>query len=295
MDGDTLAAMHELVRDHIKPETFDVTSETVLVTPESVTVHDLQDIIEKHRDRPKRPRGTSVHHTLESLTAHAKRHANLDDGEAVVFCDLVNAPSLTTVYNYLPPSTVDTAGEGAWRDHRAQYAFPLSDAWKRWTAIAGKALTVEQFSQLLEDGIADIRDPATATGAPMLEGVTYATPSELLTLSQGLQVRVSLEVIEQKRLDNGTGTLLFGEQHDARNAKGEAIRVPNGFLLGIPVFMGGDPYAVPARLRYRVQNKQVTWTVVLHDVETVKRTAVTEAAERFVMETSLPLFFGTAE
>lgn len=288
MDPNTLAAMHALVQRHLEPSIHTMEEGRVLVTPREYAVHDLEDLLEKHRLYPKRARGTSTHHTLESLIQHANRHKV--EGDTVVFCSLGDInPALEVVYDY-HPSDED---RGGWSEHRAVYEFPLSKAWQDWVSATRQNLTVAQFAELLENGISDVRDPSGVEDVPELPGVQYATPTELLKLAGGLSVRVEQYVAEQRRAENGTATLTFAEQHT--NDKGEPLKVPTGFLIGIPVFLGGASYAIPVRLRYRILNRVVMWSLMLHDAEAVKRDAVTEAAKRFADETKLPLFYGTPD
>jgi hypothetical protein len=284
----TLEEMHDLVQQHIKSETFDVARGRVLVTQPNLQVHDLEAIAEKHNPTPKRPKGTSKHDMLESIILHATRHKNSD---SVAFCALgSDAPKIVVVYDYTP-----AAGDvGGWREHRAEYNFPVSDEWKRWRAASQTMLDVGAFAELLEVGISDVRDTTGAEDrVPRLMGVTYATPAELLTLARGLAVRVEMRVADQRKRDDGTSTISFSEEHT--NEKGEPLRIPNGFLLGIPVFAGGPSYAIPVRLRYRIANGKVLWSVGLHDAAAAMREAVTEAANRFASETGLPVFYGQAE
>ena len=290
MDSAALSDMHALVKEHLDPTTIEVEAKTVLVTSNEQTVHDLEEILEKHLDRPKRPRGATTHDTLASLVEHANRHKIA--GDSVAFCSLTgHSPCLTVVYNDHSGADQEHAG---WRDWRAKYSFPFSDAWLRWTNAAGKSLSVQEFAELLENGIGDIRDPAGIEDPPTLDGVIYARPTELLTLAQGLSVRVDQNVADYRRLENGASVMGFSEKHET-SVDGKPVTVPGGFLLGVQVFVGGAAYPVPVRLRYRVKDRQVTWTIVLHDAAGVRRDAIIEAAERFKSETSLPLFFGTPD
>lgn len=288
-EENTLKAMHALVLQHIEARVVDTRPGAVLVVPNTHTVHDLEALVDKHRAAPSRARGTVALHTLDALVAHARRHRTATS--AAYVNALGAAPELVVVYDDHPAAADGPAG--GWREHRAVYAFPLSEAWCRWTAAAAKPLDVAAFARLLEDGFADVRAVAPGDDVPRLEGVRYATPAELLGLAQGLSVRVEQRVIDQRRLDNGTAQLVFQETHS--DERGEPLRVPTGFLLGVPVFVGGPAYAVPVRLRYRVANGQVTWSLALHAADEARREAVREAAARFVAEAGVPVFEGSPE
>jgi len=289
MDSSTLRAMHDLVKEHLEPATISMEEKHVLVTSSEQAVHDLHAMLDQHLPHPRRPKGITKHDTLASIIDHAKRHSAPED--SIAFCSLTGPmPRLTVVYND-HPADFEHAG---WRDWRSVYEFPFSDAWKRWNDAANKTLTVQQFAELLEEGIGDIRDPGSIQDAPVLEGVVYARPTELLTLAQGLSVRVDQNVAEYRRLENGASVMAFSEKHET-SVDGKPVTVPGGFLLGIQPFVGGKAYPVPVRLRYRVKDRQVTWTLVLHDAAGVRRDAIIEAAESFKSATELPLFYGSPD
>ncbi len=297
METDTLKSMHEIVKEHVDPKTFNVEAGKVLVLTANQKVVDLEEIAEKHLEHPKRAKGSSVHHTLESLIAHAKAHKTDD---TAVYCQLESEDdevAIVVVYNANPTAAVVAKDgvRGGWRDHRAEYSFPFSDQWKRWTAAEARGqLSVKEFAELIEAGISDVRDATKEKDAPRIPGVTYATPAELLTLAGGLQVHVEQQVYQAVRLDSGTAQITFTEDH--KGPDGAPLRIPNGFLLGIPIFLGAETAApVPVRLRYEVRSKQLLWRVQLHDAEAAKREAITEAAKRVATETGLPLYYGTPE
>lgn len=263
----------------------------VLLARHGYVLHDLGAIADKRALCPRRATGTTCHHALDSLIRHATAH--VVPGTTAAYCSLAERDAkLTVVYNDHPAN--DEAGpadDGGWRDHRATYAFPLSDPWKLWTQAANRPLSVQEFAELLESGIADVR--AVAAEGELLPGVKYASPAELLTLATGLSVRVEQHVVEQRRHDNGTATLIFAEEH--KNEKGESLNIPNGFLLGLRVLQDGAAYALPVRLRYRIAKGQVTWILAPHEAEAVRREAIEGAAKTFAEATKLPLYFGTPD
>lgn len=286
-----LQAMHDLVAGQLAPRIVDAKRGAVVVVRDSEGNESLEALDPHVHDTvPERARGTSTHDTLESLIAHAQRHKS---SETVAHCAIAgDRPSIVVVYNAQPAEAAAAGGSrGAWRDHRAVYAFPFSQQWRRWVNAAAKTHSVADFAALLEDGIGDVRAPDAS--APQLPGVTYAAPSDLLTLASGLQVNVEQIVVENRTLSNGTKTIQFAEKHS--DAKGEPLRVPTGFLLGIPVFLGGPPYAVPVRLRYAVREGRISWAFALHDVDAALRDAISAAANTFGGQTQVPVFYGQPE
>jgi uncharacterized protein YfdQ (DUF2303 family) len=281
MDADTLKSMHELVAKHFEPTVLEVQEGHVVVAPGEMKVHDLDAIVQRNLPYTRRAKGRSQHDTLASLIAHANRFKS---EESVAFCGARDGGRICVVYDYHP----EEGPHGGRCEFIADYAFPYSTPWRRWTSKLGKQMSVKEFAELLEDGISDVS--TWAEGSPTLPGVRYANGAELLTLAEGLTVRVEQRVVNQRKADNGTTTLVFSEEHS--NEKGEPLRIPNGFLLGIPIFTGGPLYAVPVRLRYRIANGAVTWVLAMNNTERCLEDAIKEAAATFAKETGLPVFDG---
>lgn len=268
--------------------------EDVVVAPAGKVLHDLRTILDKRLPAPRRKVGTSTHTTLDSLIGHANRHRI---GPSVLFADdSPSAPALLAVYDY------HEGGDDSPRfgEHRARYAFPLSEEWVAWMAAAGQDrwLPQREFAELLEARIVEVLEP-TKLGVITKElseklGLTLANQAALLSAAKGLSVRVNLNITNAVTTSSGETELVFETKHEAKN--GGPLTVPNAFAIGIPVFRGGTPYALLARLRYRVTDAgAVVWGVRFHRAEVCFREAFTEACTKAQKETGLPLFYGAPE
>jgi hypothetical protein len=260
----------------------------VLVAPTGKTVHDLKPLLDKYLPRPERKKGTATLTTLLAFNAYTQRHMT---GDSAVFVDDTekSKPRIVAVFNAAHK-------EPDHQDHRAVYAFPLSDEWVAWSKLP-EWFTQAEFAAFIEDRILDVMDPAKA-GAVAKElaesvGTTLASPSKLLELSRGLAVNVDAKVAQSVRLDSGEGQITFKEEHKDEN--GAPIKFPGAFCLAIPVFRLGISYSVPVRLRYRVSSGRVVWQLALQRVEQVFESAIAEAARSVEDVTSLPVFRGKPE
>jgi uncharacterized protein YfdQ (DUF2303 family) len=266
----------------------------VLAVPGNRQVLSLEKFRAETALAPLRCKGISEHTTLASFIAHANR---FKDAGTVLFVDVSDkdAPAMLAVYNYNPKP-----GEPRFGDHRARYAFPLSEEWRAWgEAFDSEGLGQLAFAELLEDRMRDILDPANATQAGKEQaaelGLALATPSTMLSLSRGLAVRVNQGVKQVVKLGSGEGQIAFEESHDASDSDGKPVRVPGGFVLAIPAFEGGEAFQVLVRLRYRVSGGRVLWMLVPHRLNKVFDVATRESAEVARAGTDLPLFFGRPE
>lgn len=277
------------------PEPDNAVPEQVLVAvlPAGLTLQSVKPLFDAYRAAPERRIGTAKLDELDSFIAHVKRFA---DEDSAIFADQNDeAPKLTAVLDY---HRKDAEGDPRFGQHRAEYAFPLSDEWEKWTEKNGAQMSQADFAEFVEARIADAIDPANAgEGARVLEtklGISYASPARLLELSRGLTISVGRRVQQVVNTGTGEAKIAFAEDHTDPTS-GAPLKVPGGFVIGIPVFRGGAPYEIPVRLRYRAAGSSVVWFLELYRTDVVFRHAFREAAEKARTETNLPLFFGAPE
>jgi hypothetical protein len=187
--------------------------------------------------------------------------------------------------------------------HRGQYAFPLSDEWKVWMASNGSknAMKMGAFAEFLEDRIVDVlylipgEDEISDELQKFINtcGGSIATPQKLIELSRGLQVYENCAVKEAVRLQSGEGSVSFDVTHT--DADGRPLSIPGLFLIAIPVFKGGIPYRIAARLRYRKTQEGIVFWYDLWRTDQTFDHAFLEACEQFKAATDVPLMLGKPE
>lgn len=265
----------------------------VLALPKGKAIQSMKPFLDEYLQAPERRRGTARLTTLLSFVDHVNR---FKDDDSVVFADLQNAsaPKLIGVLNY----NAKADGEPRFGDHRAEYAFPISDEWKAWTGKKD-AMALGDFAEFLEEHVGDIVDPATLTkdSVTLAEakqlGITLATPQALMETSRGLTIHVKAGITNATRLSSGETQVDFKEEH--QGADGKALVVPGGFAIAIPVFRLGTPYLLLVRLRYRVDGNKVLWFFAISKVAKSFETAITKVCLQAATDTALPLFYGSPE
>lgn len=292
-------AVADVVRKSTEPRVVQLAQDEVkgdmLLVPNGqggFDIHDVKELLEHHRSGPERRTGTAVLGDLDSFIAHVQR---FQDAGSALFGDLVaeGGPSLLAVLDYHWSGT----GKARHGVHRAKYAFPLSDEFKAWMAMNGKAMAQAAFAEFIETRLPDVADPSTAGESARevsrLLGCEYASPSKLLELSRGLSVRVGQHAKQHVNLQTGETQIAFASAH--QDEQGAPLKVPGAILLALPVFRGGAAYQVPARLRYRVSEGAVSWFYQLYRPESYGEHAFREACDRAKSETKVPLFMGKPE
>ena len=265
--------------------------------PVGRTLVSIKKLLDEYRLRPERKAGTSELTTIESFVDQMNRSK---DEDSVIFADVANRtePKLIGVFDY---NHAGPTGDPRFGQHRAVYRFPLSEEWKAWTGKAIENIGQAEFAEFLETRIMDVIDPASldvegqGTIAAFCRqlGIKPASPQQLMELSRGLAVNVEHRVVQNINVGTGEAQISFGETHT--DAKGAPARVFGGFAIGIPVFYGGAAYQIPVRLRYRVKDGQVKWTLQPQRLVEVWDDAVKESVNAVTTKTGLTTLFGTPE
>lgn len=302
-NGDVRAAIEAVERLH-EPTPLEVEAigrGELYAIPSGVQIHDLKQFIDARRESPERRKGTAKLTSLESMIAHARRFGDADS--ALFAVDEPGAPKLLAVYDYHEGNrrnaegALESIGMPRFGVHRAEYWFPMDEAWRAWTGLAKREFSQTDFAQWLEDRAGDVMDPAVPASSVVQwakdHHVTLAYAAELITLSRSLSVRVDSKVTQAVNLTSGEASIGFEESH--RDKDGGPVKVPGGFAIAIPVFRGGSPYAIGVRLRYRVHAGVVHWRLLPHRVDRVFDDAFRGACESAAEATGLPLFYGSPE
>lgn len=261
----------ELFRTLLTTEFIDLKS-----VPQAAIVADGREIIslkkfaDEYLKAPERRRGTAKAYTAGAFIALVRRFSS---EASVVFADpKAEAPSLTAVFDYSPEGGDATKAD--WHAHRAIYAPRLSDEWVAWKAKNGKYMPQGEFAAFIEERAIDaiVPEPGEKLDAfaALVQG-HFATPTELVALSRGLEVNVGSVVKNAARNSSGEISVVYIEQHN--DAGGQPIKVPNLFQIAIPVFYAGTRFSIAAWLRYRVASGAITWAYQLVQPEVVFQTA----------------------
>ncbi|MFZ2996249.1 DUF2303 family protein [Sphingobium sp.] len=302
----TIGEARDLVEDYIKPEIRMIEEPGTGISVPFVLVgnRDPQPIPSRHFDdyrlTPMRRTGTAALTSLDSLIAHAIRFK--DEDSAIFANDDRKAPALTVVLDY---HRIGALSDPRFGQHRAQFAFPLSDEWQAWLDHDGQknAMTMVDFAEFIEEHVIDVlhlipeEDELSEDLQKFINAgggeALIATPQRLVELSRGLQVNESSAIREVRHLSSGEAQISFTSEHT--DATGQPLRIPSLFLIAIPVFRNGPLYRIAARLRYRKTPAGVVFWYDLWRTDRVFDHAFKEACQRTEVETELPLFFGKPE
>lgn len=232
------------------------------VVPDGWAVESL----EAYLDKPIRAKAEVTAKSAETFSAYVVRFKT--DATAI-FADQQNFKVVGIIDYHAPEAP-------AFREHRVSYAAPRSLEWTTWRTSSGKKMSQADFAQFIEDNVVDIRAPA---GADVLE------------VSRNLQAKKKVEFGSAIRLADGAQQFSYSETVDGSTAKG-SIKVPEEFVLGIPVFFGGELYEVRARLRYRITEGQLALWYDLYRPEHIEKDAFEAVCDGIAEATKIGVWQG---
>ena len=193
------------------------------VVPEGYTLKDLQD----YKDGPRR---IEANVSLTTARAFIKYVTDFSTDYTALFANLSDR-KFTAKLDYHDP-----LNGPAWCKHTATYNCPIDSRWETWTKADGTALSQTQFAQFIEDNLVDIVEPSG---------------TDMLSIAKQLQAKKNIDFKSGQNLANGDVQFTYNE---TTSGTAGTMDIPEEFKIGIPVFEGGDPYEVVARLRYRIHD-----------------------------------------
>jgi hypothetical protein len=293
-----------------------------------VTLNDWTDKLLARMETPTQRSGTVTIKSLASMTAFVTR---MRQDNSILFADIGDGstePSLTCIFDYHdavnPPMVMGEAmlhgGDRQdeertpaptallaiepmprWARYRAKYSFPASDQWKVWAGKHQKPMDQLELAYFLEENIDDIVSPGTLQPGSKLSamvkdlGMRLGERLDLIKTARGFSIRSNESVNQVVNTSTGEYQVSFDQTHTPNaQADGQPVSVPNGFLIGIPVFEGDAAYQLLARLRHQKRDNKVQWHYDLYRLAFAKRDAFQLACASVALNTGVPLFHGVA-
>lgn len=297
------------------PETEGLNKSHLLAIPKGREVCDITSQVREAAQylKPARRKGTAQLADLESLINWTNRFKG--DTSALFANPDMSAPTLTCIADYHASGPIDVttdAGDPSARhlQHRAIYGFPISKEWQAWMNVSDEMLTKDQMGEFIEKNVKDVMDPTPAIlsgkildqnqdwenrlieTAQKIEG-RFGQLTELLKISKQFQVHETSNLSVKTNRDSGEQEIQFLNEHKAPD--GKPINIPNLLIIAIPVFMGGAPYRMPVRFRYRKSGASIAFSLSLYNPEKAFEAAFDEAVSTATEKTGLVTFKGLPE
>ena len=233
------------------------------VVPAGYSLEDLEHFAE----HPQRARASVTVDTVESFVDYYERYS-LED-YSMIFASL---------RQFRLVGIVDWHGQDtpAFGEHRVTYQAPRAPEWNTWCTHDAKAMTQEDFAYFIEENLSDIVEPDGA---------------EVLEVAQRLEATHKVEFVSTIRLADGQREFSYAETSEGASRRG-ALKVPEAFTLGIPVFLNGEPYEVTARLRWRIQDRKLRLWYELKQRERIEQHAFKLIVDAVAEKVDTPVIAG---
>jgi uncharacterized protein YfdQ (DUF2303 family) len=198
----------------------------VLRGDERIETHSL----EGWQETPNRNRGTATLYDPENFVEYVDRLGNA--GTTVWGNE--SALSFTAVFN-----DHETPHDPGWRDHIAVLQLQDDPEWTAFVQRSGRYMNQIDFAEFLQDYAPSIIRPDGAT---------------LLEVAMNFKAHRKAEFEAAVDLETGDVSFQYSEQTTAKTApKAGTVEVPREFVVALSPFLGMDPVAVTARLRFDIQ------------------------------------------
>jgi uncharacterized protein YfdQ (DUF2303 family) len=173
--------------------------------------------------------------------------------------------------------------EPKWEEHRAIFPLSPTHAFKTWSAAVtpdgSKSIDQGTLALLFDRRAGDVLNPAAAT---------------MMEIATTLEAKPKVAWKSAVRLDNGDRQFLFEETTDARaGTKGDII-IPQAFKVLIPLYEGCDAVTLDVKLRYRLNEGKIMFTLEWADLEEAKKETARHMAEVLHDTTGEQPYHGTA-
>lgn len=263
--------LHAIEADHDK--TF-----LAIAVPKGMTLEQID--LTKHLPAPQRINAAAIAHDMPSLVEYLKRHAK--DGTVV----WVKLDPVTYSLTFKAQIDEHVHDAPSWRQHSCTYTPRLSVEWERWKAANAQPMEQAIFATFIEDNLQDI---ASKEGRP--------SGTDMLKMALEFEARQDMQLKSHIRLQSGSVRLEFVASDD--DATIQRMEMFDRFALGIPVFAGGERWAIEARLKYRVRERKAVFWFELIRPDLVHEAAAKAEVERLRQQLTggewpyaLPLLMG---
>lgn len=220
-------------------------------TPDGYKLVGLEHLL----PNPLRIRETIEAHSLQSFLDYLGDYGPVLT--TIVFANNETS-ELTAILDYHNKETP------SWCTHKVRYTCPPSLEWQAWMQHNGKLLTLADFADHIERNLPDITAP---------------DPAAVLEISRGLTGHKDVKFTQAQRLEDGSFEVAYEEIVTATSRKGNH-KVPPIITLALRPYLGAEPFAIDARLRYRVDNGTIAIGYELIRPERILETKFSEICEQ---------------
>lgn len=155
--------------------------------------------------------------------------------------------------------------------HKAEFQTMQTPEFKVLLAVNKVSMSQVQFAEFLEENMRLFTEPAGA---------------ELLELVQTLYGKQDVRFDTATRLQSGANRLHYDEDVELRGStstKEGTVELPKEVIAQAPLFLGGAPYVVRMRLKYRIDQRKLNLRLEIVDLQKMVRDALLKMVEQIAL------------
>lgn len=236
------------------------------VVPEGFELRDITPPGAAQSFKPDHIAQTVLLETAASLSDYLTRFKT---AETTLFAN-IGVNTIVGVIDYHAPGKADLA------KHVAKLTLPYSSEWALWSGIDGKLMGQLEFARFLEENAQDVRAPDTA---------------DLLECVRDMQAVEKADFRARVRPESDNIDFDFSQSTDAGTRNG-TLEVPKRLSLAFPVFFGGEPIALEARLRWRKTQDGLQLGVMILRKEQTRQEEFQRVVSQISASANVPAHYG---
>lgn len=206
---------------------------------------------------------------LETAASLSDYLTRFKTDHSVMFAGIA-ANQIVAAIDYHGPAAADLV------KHRASLDLPYSTAWAAWSAIDNKLMGQLDFARFLEENAVDIALPDMAT---------------LLECVQDMQAVEKADFRARIRTESDNVDFEYSQTTEAGVRNGH-MTVPKRIELRIPVYFGGEPIVLEARLRWRKTQDGLQLGVMILRKEQARQDEFMRVVSQISASADVPALYG---
>ena len=208
---------------------------------------------------------------------------------SIIFASITEySASFEAVFDYHGLHQAETSIQAPARcAHRAQYTTRPTPEWAIWSEADGKRMNQIEFATWVEDNL-----PLFTS----IDGTDAPTAGDLRDMVTSLHGQVGANYNRTERLQTGAQSIKWEEINEVNGmVQGKSTVFPGTLAGKFPLFEGGEPRLVTARLKTRVENRKISiYFETIGEVQMV-RSELMAIVAKIAAETKLVPFLGSLE
>lgn len=260
-----------LALDATQAQIVTTEAEHFMVVPKDTDVVSLRQF--QFAEKPARKQATVKVRDVAGFASYFNRFA---DPDSMVF----GAPKSFTMKAFLDyHAPLD--GEARNLRHILILEMEQTTRWKTWFGMNRQAKPQDEFASFIEDNKADIFSP---------DGSNFPTAADMVEIARSLEAASSYNFKQVTNLKNGERTVQYNEVINGVAGPNGELKIPDEFMIRLPIFLNQRPVEVTCRLRFRLSSGKLSmWFDMVRVDEMLAaefeaaRTAVEAAIERTVI------------